>query len=64
MNCKCTMAQSLVGDGCDICNPELAQEHKDLTAFDEWFDDEKHDEIYRDMFENVWFFACKYIKEK
>lgn len=39
MDCKCTMAQSLVGDGCDICNPELAQEHEDsweVSDSDEW----------------------------
>jgi hypothetical protein len=30
MNCKCTFAQSLVGDGCDECNPEKAKELKTM----------------------------------
>jgi hypothetical protein len=25
--CKCSMAIKVLGDGCDICNPELALEH-------------------------------------
>lgn len=27
MKCKCTLAQKIVGDGCDECNPKLALEH-------------------------------------
>ena len=39
MNCKCTFAQSIVGDGCDICNPELAKELKDKKMTEKEFHD-------------------------
>ena len=35
VECKCTMAQKLVGDGCDICNPELAEEYERLSDEEE-----------------------------
>jgi len=40
MNCKCTFAQSIVGDGCDICNPEKARELISMS-FEEWFEELK-----------------------
>ena len=29
--CKCDMRTKLVGDGCEFCNPELADELKEQT---------------------------------
>ena len=34
MQCKCTMVQSLLGDGCDACNPEYALDMAKQTIED------------------------------
>lgn len=30
--CYCTFSQRMVGDGCDLCNPELAEEIRKEAA--------------------------------
>ena len=36
VGCQCTLAQSLCGDGCQFCNPELGAELKWDSEADEW----------------------------
>ena len=31
MKCKCSMRIKLVGDGCEVCNPEYAAQFKEST---------------------------------
>lgn len=33
--CQCTLAQRVTGDGCEICNPELAAELYEENDCDE-----------------------------
>lgn len=54
LKCDCSMSQSVLGDGCSICNPKYWEEHLELARFDDWFDSQGFDEQYREMFEKVW----------
>lgn len=45
--CECTLAEKLVGDGCEVCNPSLALEYAQDTIADL----EKENATFRDLVE-------------
>ena len=64
MECKCSMRIKVIGDGCSVCNPEMAQQIEDDNAFDNYFDERGYDEEHRMMFNSVWNAAVLYQVSK
>lgn len=50
--CKCTMREKLLGDGCSICNPQyiigiLQDELEELRPLEEWLEENSIDCLNR-----------------
>lgn len=52
--CNCDLRTKLVGDGCSVCNPDIAKQIEENNQFDDWFNSSGYSEEYYDMFEIVW----------
>lgn len=62
--CKCTLAQSAVGDGCDVCNPALALEHAEQAIADlKEVNEQLRDWLYRIYKQTGWDDLGKFLKE-
>ena len=58
--CKCDMRTKLVGDGCAVCNPELAAE-----LMPQCIDGEAHDFIpWKTAPDGTLFYRCTKCKEE